>query len=160
MIVASERSLSRIRSSGLKLSSLNCVFGVDKMTYLNSRQSQTRSTQNFSNLRYTCTQKQIRILQRFLGIVTYLRKILLTLSTTTVQLREVLEKDTDCVVFRRAAATGISKVKVRVFACKRFLYGPDFLVENDHKPLQTLFLKSIVKTPPCIQCGYKSINLQ
>ena len=41
-----------------------------------------------------------------------------------------------------------------VFACERFndfLYGQDFLVENDHKPLQSLFLKPILKTPPRIQ---------
>ena len=41
-----------------------------------------------------------------------------------------------------------------VFACERFndfLYGQDFLVENDHKPLQALFLKPILKTPPRIQ---------
>ena len=41
-----------------------------------------------------------------------------------------------------------------VFACERFndfLYGQDFIAENDHKPLQSLFFKPILKTPPRIQ---------
>ena len=41
-----------------------------------------------------------------------------------------------------------------VFACERFnafLYGQDFLVLNDHKPLQALFQKPILKAPPRIQ---------
>jgi len=41
-----------------------------------------------------------------------------------------------------------------MFACERFheyVYGQKFIVENDHKPLQSIFQKSIAKSPPRIQ---------
>ena len=41
-----------------------------------------------------------------------------------------------------------------VFACKKYhdyIYGRHFIVENDHKPLQSIFLKSINRASPRIQ---------
>ena len=41
-----------------------------------------------------------------------------------------------------------------VFGCKKFhyyLYGRHFTVESDHKPLESIFKKSIIDTPPRIQ---------
>ena len=41
-----------------------------------------------------------------------------------------------------------------VFACERFhenMYGKEFLIQNNHKPLKNIFSKSVVKCPPRIQ---------
>ena len=41
-----------------------------------------------------------------------------------------------------------------VFACKKFhhyIYGQQFLIENDHKPLQSIFKKPFNKAPPRLQ---------
>ena len=41
-----------------------------------------------------------------------------------------------------------------VFGCERFheyLYGPPFLIVNDHLPLKSIFIKSITSCPPRIQ---------
>ena len=41
-----------------------------------------------------------------------------------------------------------------LFACERFheyIYGREVIVQNDHKPLKTIFSKSIVSCPPRIQ---------
>ena len=41
-----------------------------------------------------------------------------------------------------------------VFGCERFheyLYGQEFIVQNDHKPLKTIFSRSIMSCPPRIQ---------
>ena len=41
-----------------------------------------------------------------------------------------------------------------VFGCERFheyLYGREFIVQNDHKPLKTIFSRSITSCPPRIQ---------
>ena len=41
-----------------------------------------------------------------------------------------------------------------VFACERFheyIYGREFIIQNDHKPLKTIFSRSITSCPPRIQ---------
>ena len=41
-----------------------------------------------------------------------------------------------------------------VFSCKKFhhyIYGQKFLIENDHKPLQSILKKLINKAPPRLQ---------
>ena len=41
-----------------------------------------------------------------------------------------------------------------VFACKRFheyIYGREIIIQNDHKPLKTIFSRSITSCPPRIQ---------
>ena len=41
-----------------------------------------------------------------------------------------------------------------VFACEWFhdyIYGKEFLIQNDHKPLKNICLKSVLKCPPHIQ---------
>ena len=41
-----------------------------------------------------------------------------------------------------------------VFACKKlyhYIYGQQFLIENDHKLLQLIFKKPINKTPPRLE---------
>ena len=41
-----------------------------------------------------------------------------------------------------------------IVGCERFhkyLYGRKFIVQNDHKPLKTIFSRSITSCPPCIQ---------
>ena len=41
-----------------------------------------------------------------------------------------------------------------VFGCERFheyVYGREFIIQNDHKPLKSIFSKSIIQCPPRIQ---------
>ena len=41
-----------------------------------------------------------------------------------------------------------------VFGCEKFheyVYGREFIVQNDHKPLKSIFSKSIIQCPPRIQ---------
>ena len=41
-----------------------------------------------------------------------------------------------------------------VFGCERFheyVYGRQFIIQNDHKPLKSIFSKSIIQCPPRIQ---------
>ena len=38
-----------------------------------------------------------------------------------------------------------------VFGCERFheyVYGREFIIQNDHKPLKSIFFKSIIQCPP------------
>ena len=48
----------------------------------------------------------------------------------------------------------LEKETSTVFACKKlhhYIYGQQFLIENDHKLLQSIFKEPFNKTPPILQ---------
>ena len=74
-------------------------------------------------------------LQTFLGMVAYLGKFIPHLSDASVPLCSLIVKNS-----------------IWDFTeSHSYIYGQQFVIENDHKPLQSIFKRPINKTPPRLQ---------
>jgi len=90
------KCLDAIRKSGLKLRKHKCQFGMSSITFLGhsiSDQGIKPDTKKISAILNMPTPTNVKELQRFLGMVTYLGKFIPNLSKATAPLRKLLEKD-------------------------------------------------------------------
>ena len=89
-------ALSRIRSSGLKLNRSKCIFGSNQLTCLGqllTSESVKADPRKVSVIVDMPAPENKSVLQRFLGMVTYLGKFVPNLSEVSAPLRELLKKD-------------------------------------------------------------------
>ena len=88
--------LESIRKSGLKLRKHKCQFGVTKITFLGhtiSAEGIRPDVKKVSAIIDMLAPTNVKELQRFLGMITYLGKFIPNLSKETAPLRKLLEKD-------------------------------------------------------------------
>lgn len=88
--------LQAIRQSGLKLRKQKCQFDMNSLTFLGhyiSAEGIQPDNQKVSAITNFPTPTNVKELQRFLGMVTYLGKFIPNLSKETAPLRILLEKD-------------------------------------------------------------------
>ena len=97
------------------------------------------------------------------------KELILNVDSSSVALGAVLLQENQPVAYASKSLTTTQKKYSQLeketlailFGCEKFhnfLYGRSFVVESDHKPLEQIFKKSVMKAPPRIQRFAKSLQ--
>lgn len=92
-----ERVLEKFRKSGLKLNKEKCVFNTQEVKFLGhlvTDEGLKPDPEKLETINKIKRPENVKELQRFLGLITYLSKFLKDLADITAPLRALLQKDT------------------------------------------------------------------
>ncbi len=98
LTIRTRKCLEAIRHSGLKLRESKCLFGKPSVTFLGhtiSAKGITPDPKKVSAIVDMPMPTNVKELQRFMGMITYLGKFIPNLSEATAPLRKLLEKDVE-----------------------------------------------------------------
>lgn len=211
--------IKTLKDAGLKLNPDKCVFNTQEIKFLGhifTNNGLKPDPEKLDTINKIKTPENIKELQRFLGLITYLSKFIKNLSHITNPLRQLLQKDTEwywdnpqaeafkqlkellknppvlgfynpkdpillsvdassyacggvlmqngkpiayCAKAFTKTEQGYSQLEKEanaiLVACKKFhtyIWGcKDLTIESDHKPLETIFKKTLSEAPPRLQ---------
>lgn len=214
-----KKVLEKLKNAGLKLNPEKCIYSKQQIKFLGHLVTADGLLPDPSKVETISRVKcptNVKELQRFLGLVTYLSKFIKNLADVTAPLRILLEKDTEWIwetqqdqafqelknMLKRPPVLGFYSTEKPIIlsvdassvacggvllqqgkpiayctksltktekaysqlekeayailvACKKFhhyIWGvKDLTIESDHKPLETIFKKSIAEAPPRLQ---------